>query len=143
MRTGIKSHDFQQFNNLTEIQLVFNVKILSLINKTESHQIMKFLGFVLQSIIAVFLIYRGCFHQEWTHELNLALILGAPIMLMFGTAIKQNERSSNLPRGFFAMIKYLIVSYIVGVILAVIFFGIGIGLYHILDLRPAEGVGRY
>jgi hypothetical protein len=102
---------------------------------------MSFLGLLVQIITVIFLMYSGYFYQDTTRELNIALILAAPILFMFGAAIKHNAKTSRSPRGFFAMIKMIIVSYIVGVILAAIFFSAGIGLYYILVLRPAEGAG--
>jgi len=104
---------------------------------------MGFLGLVLQSLIALFLIYQGYVYHENTYELNLAIILGAPIMFMFGSAIRHNAKSARAPRGFFALIKHLIVSYITGVIISALFFGLGFCLYYILVLRPAEGTGRF
>jgi hypothetical protein len=102
---------------------------------------MSFLGLLVQIITVIFLMYSGYFYQDTTRELNIALILAAPILFMFGAAIKHNAKTSRSPRGFFAMIKMIIVSYIVGVILAAIFFSAGIGLYYIIVLRPAEGAG--
>lgn len=103
---------------------------------------MAFLGLLVQLITVLFLMFSGFYHQDASREMNTAIILAAPILFMFGAAIKHNEKSSRSPRGFFAMIKLIIVSYIVGVILAAIFFGVGIGLHYILILRPAEGAGR-
>ncbi len=103
---------------------------------------MAFLGLLVQLITVLLLMYSGYYYQDASRELNMAIILAAPILFMFGAAIKHNEKTSRSPRGFFAMIKLIVVSYVVGVILAAFFFGVGIGLQYILVLRPAEGAGR-
>ena len=104
---------------------------------------MGFLGILVQAVTALLLIYRGYFYQDVTSDLNIALILAAPVLFMIGAAVRHNAKSSRSPRGFFKMIKFIIVSYITGLVVSAIFFGIGVGLYYILVLRPAEGTGRF
>lgn len=104
---------------------------------------MGFLGIMLQAVTSLCLIYCGYLYQDFTRETILALILGAPLLLMIGAAVRHNAKSSRSPRGFFGMIKLIIGAYITGVVVSAIFFGIGVGLYYILVLRPAEGTGRY
>lgn len=104
---------------------------------------MGFLGFVVQAIVAVFLISAGYDFQESSPETKMALIFLCPLLFMVGTAIKRNARTGGRPMGFFGMIKAVVGSYITFVIVSAVFFGIGMGLYWILVLRPEEGIGRY
>ena len=104
---------------------------------------MGFLGLVVQTMTAVWLVYCGYFFQDNTSEFNLAIVLAAPILFMIGAAIKHNAKAAHSPRGFFAMIKFFIVSYVTGIILSAIFFGLGMGLFYTGLLRPEEGIGRY
>ena len=104
---------------------------------------MVFLGFVVQAIVAVFLIQMGYGFQDSSPETKMALIALCPLLFMVGTAIKRNARTGGRPMGFFGMIKAVIGAYISFVIVSAVFYLIGMGLYWILVLRPAEGIGRY
>ena len=103
---------------------------------------MSFLGFIVQSMIALFLVYKGYYYEQSSMEMTGALILACPILFMIGSAIRHNAKSKNR-LGFFGAIKLVIVSYGTGLVLSAIFFGIGIGLQHLLELRPPPGTGRY
>ncbi len=104
---------------------------------------MGFLGLVVQAIVAVFLIQQGYFFQESEPETKLALILLCPLVFLVGTAIRRNAKTGGRPMGIFNMAKALISAYLTFVVVSAIFYGIGMGLYWILVLRPEEGIGRY
>jgi hypothetical protein len=90
---------------------------------------MKTLGLLLQIATAGLMIYFGL-----TFFLNYAIFPIAAFGILFGHMMRRNARMG---------LTDFASAYLVAVILCVIFFGVGFGLMHILDLRPAEGVGRY
>ncbi len=103
---------------------------------------MKFLGFVVHLIIALMLVYKGYYYQETSIEMNGALILAAPILFMIASAIRHNSKSKS-KLGFLGSIKLVISSYGTGLVISAIYFGVGMGLQHLLELRPPPGTGRY
>lgn len=90
---------------------------------------MKTLGFLIQLATAGFMGYLG-----YIFHLNYAVFPIAAFGFLFGHMMRRHTRF-----GFTDFIS----GYLVALILCVVFFGVGYGLMHILDLRPAEGVGRY
>ncbi|MEX0329819.1 MAG: hypothetical protein AB3N64_00215 [Puniceicoccaceae bacterium] len=100
---------------------------------------MGILGFLVQVGTACWVVYLG-----YVFDLNFIILLLAPLGFIFGHVIKTNARSSSKKneRGFNAISGFFS-GYFVGLVAVAIFFGIGYGLFHILEMRPAEGVGRY
>lgn len=90
---------------------------------------MKTLGFLVQLATAGLMGYFG-----YIFFLNYAIFPIAAFGILFGHIMRRNAKL-----GFTDFIS----GYLVALLLCVVFFGIGFGLMHILDLRPAEGVGRY
>jgi hypothetical protein len=90
---------------------------------------MKTLGLLIQLATAGAMGYFG-----FIFHLNYAIFPIAAFGILFGHMMRRNARMS---------FTDFLSGYLVGLILCVIFFGVGYGLMHILDLRPAEGVGRY
>ena len=97
---------------------------------------MGILGLIVQLLTAVFAFYLGL-----TFQLNPVFLLVCPLGFIVGHLMRRSTGASskNREHGIGALIS----SYLVGLVLVAIFFGIGYGVMHILDLRPAEGVGRY
>ncbi len=101
--------------------------------------VMGFLGFLLQLAIAGYVAYMG--YNFEVHYLFLAL---APLGFMIGHMVRKTNskqrfwggNGSNVLGGIFK-------SYLVGAVLTVIFFGLGYGIFHILELRPPPEIGRY
>ena len=100
---------------------------------------MGILGLIIQLGTAIFVCYLG-----YTVELNYIALLVSPLGFIFGQLMRSRSQSSSRRRekGFNA-IKAFISAYLTGLLAVAIFFGIGYGIMHILELRPAEGVGRY
>ncbi|MGC9451330.1 MAG: hypothetical protein ACP5I4_07780 [Oceanipulchritudo sp.] len=100
---------------------------------------MPLLGLLVQLGTIGFLVYLG-----YTVQLNYILILISPLGLIIGHLMrKTKDRSSKRGGGFLNFVTDLVSAYIVGLVIAVVCFGVGYALLHILDLRPEEGIGRY
>jgi hypothetical protein len=100
---------------------------------------MGLLGFLLQLAIALYVGVMG-FNFE-VHYLFLAL---APLGLMVGHMIrKTNSKQRFWGGGGTDVITGIFKSYLIGALLTAIFFGVGYGIYHILELRPEDEIGRY
>lgn len=102
---------------------------------------MSFLGFLVQLATALYLVYSGYGYQGSSMELNGAIVLVCPLLFMFGSAVRHNAKSSGRA-GFIGAIKMIVSGYILGLVLSAVFFGLGMGLMHILELSPEEGSGR-
>jgi hypothetical protein len=99
---------------------------------------MGILGFFIQLGTAGFAVYLG-----YTFQLNYIYLLLCPFGFIFGQLMRHSTgRSKRREKGLSA-ISAFISGYFVGLVAVAIFFGIGFGLMHILDMRPEEGVGRY
>ena len=100
---------------------------------------MGFFGFLLQLLTAIWVVYLG-----FVFDLNYIILALAPFGFIFGHLIKTNARSSSKrrERGFNAITSFFS-GYLVGLIAVAILFGVGYGLFHILEMRPPEGTGRY
>ena len=103
---------------------------------------MSFLGFIVQFATASFLMYSGYYFQDTPYELMGAMILGCPLILMIGAAMRHRGRNVEV-HGFFGTIKRFISGYFNGIVLCVVFFAVGIGAYYIMQLSPAPGTGSY
>ncbi|NDV61618.1 hypothetical protein G0Q06_04065 [Puniceicoccales bacterium CK1056] len=90
---------------------------------------MKTLGFLIQLATAGLMGYLG-----YIFFLNLAIFPVAAFGILFGHIMRRNAKLG---------ISDFFSGYFVALLLCVVFFGVGYGMMHILDLRPAEGVGRY
>lgn len=93
---------------------------------------MGFLGYLIYLgalFVAVYLGYLGDF--------NVAVLLLVPLGLLVGQLMQRGARSAALfdRRGAGVLVE-LISRYVMGLILAAIFFGIGIGIFEILKHRP-------
>jgi hypothetical protein len=99
---------------------------------------MGFVGLLLQLSIAGLVGYMG-----YTFQLNFAVLLICPLGLIIGQLMRTRSRSSGRRERGMNAISAFIAGYLTGLVAVAIFFGVGYGLMHILDLRPAEGVGRY
>jgi hypothetical protein len=102
---------------------------------------MSFLGFLVQFATALYLIYSGYGYQHASMELNGAIVLLCPLLFMFGSAVRHNAKTSGRA-GFLGAIKMILTGYIMGLILSAVFFGLGMGLMHVLELSPEPGSGR-
>lgn len=99
---------------------------------------MKLLGFFIQLGTAGLAAYMG-----YIFQLNFIYLLLCPFGFIFGQLMRHSSgRSKRREKGLSA-ISAFISGYLVGLVAVAIFFGIGFGVMHILELRPAEGVGRY
>lgn len=102
---------------------------------------MPFLGFLVQLATALYLIYLGHGYQNASMEFNGAVVLLSPLLFMFGSAVRHNAKTSGRA-GFIGAIKMIVSGYILGLVLSAVFFGLGMGLMHILELSPEAGSGR-
>ncbi len=95
----------------------------------------------MQFATALYLIYSGYGYQHASMELNGAIVLLCPLLFMFGSAVRHNAKTSGRA-GFLGAIKMILTGYIMGLILSAVFFGLGMGLMHVLELSPEPGSGR-
>lgn len=98
---------------------------------------MGFLGTLLYLATAGWMIYFG-----YTINLNYGMLLVAPLGFVFGFIIRRSSKSSQVFGGnnsnvFVAVIK----SYLTGLVLVAIFFGIGYGLNFLMGYKPPPGAG--
>lgn len=90
---------------------------------------MKTLGFFVQLATAGLMGYLG-----FIVYLNFVIFPIAAFGFLFGHIMRRNARLT---------FADFISGYLVALLLCAVFFGVGYGLMHILNLRPAEGIGRY
>ena len=100
---------------------------------------MGFLALVVQAMTAIFAAYLG-----FTSQFNIVFLLVCPMGFVFGHLMKRSTGASvqHHEHGLGA-IRALVSSYLIGLLLVAIFFGVGYGIMHVLQFKPAEGVGRY
>ena len=99
---------------------------------------MGFLGTLLNIIIAVWIMYFG-----FNGEFVLLYLSLAPIGFMLGHILRKRSKTSSIWRTEHRNIFVaLVTQYIIGVILVAVFYGIGVGMEILYELRLPEGSGR-
>ena len=100
---------------------------------------MGLLGFLLQLGTALYVMYLG-----YNFEINYVYLLVAPLGFLFGHMVRKSNHSLSYWAGKGGgVLSGIIKSYLTGLVLTAIFFGLGYGIMHVMMFEPAEGVGRY
>lgn len=100
---------------------------------------MGLLGLFLQLAILLYITLMG-----YNFELHWLFLGLAPLGLMVGQMIRKTNSKQRFWGGNGGgVLAGIFKTYCIAALITAIFFGLGYGIYHILELRPEEDIGRY
>lgn len=100
---------------------------------------MGFLGILLQLAIGLYVILMG-----YNFEVHWLFLVLAPLGIMVGHMVqKTNSKQRFWGGNGSGVLGGIFKSYMVAALITAICFGLGYGIYHILELRPPDEIGRY